>query len=146
MKRFFKILMIILFTASCSPKIIVQEKNVEKITYRDSIIQKVDTCYVQLPNEKNETVMKDSSFLETSIAESTAFVDDDGFLHHSLNNKNVELPIKIIKEKEIFYVDTTIYIEKPIVTEKIVKKIVPNNWIILIIVLMIVLFIIKKFK
>lgn len=54
---------------------------VEKVTYKDSLI------YVEVPVESHSAVVEvtDTSFLETSIAESTAWYD--GRLNHTLRHK-----------------------------------------------------------
>ena len=65
----------------------VRVETIERTVYKDSII------FVPLPAENDAASLPDSdtSRLETSLAESEAFVKD-GQLHHSLRNKEALLP------------------------------------------------------
>lgn len=98
---------LIVFTG-CSPKLAPSHEidtshkdstNVVEIT-KDSLI------YIPIPLEKDQVIAHrgDTSKLETSLARSTAFIGNDGFLHHSLENKSEEkLPVVVpIHSKTIF--------------------------------------------
>ena len=90
---------LILLTASvgCSrktvapPSVSVHEQN---DSIREKIVERIITIHdsvpVFIPVERFVNVLPDSdtSKLETSMAVSTAFIDSNGFLHHSLDNKD----------------------------------------------------------
>lgn len=73
----------------------------DSVVYRDSII------YVPVPEggDKAKLPDTDTSFLQTSVAESEAYVKD-GILHHSLRNRSeaiipikVSIPVRIHSEE-----------------------------------------------
>ena len=68
----------------------VRVETIERTVYKDSII------FVPLPAENDAASLPDSdtSRLETSLAESEAFVKD-GQLHHCLRNKETLLPVPV---------------------------------------------------
>lgn len=68
----------------------VRVETIERTVYKDSII------FVPLPAENDAASLpnSDTSRLETSLAESEAFVKD-GQLHHSLRNKETLLPVPV---------------------------------------------------
>lgn len=93
--------------------------NVEKVIYKDSLIYIKDSIYIHLPVEEKTNSTQDSSHLETSVAISDAWVDNDGNLNHTIKNKNktIKTPIDTIlvtqtkevlkeKEKPIYYEKT----------------------------------------
>lgn len=87
-----------LLLCSCAAPRVAQEsqrdsvrvETIERTVYKDSII------FVPLPAEDDAASLPDSdtSRLETSLAESEAFVKD-GQLHHSLRNKETLLPVPV---------------------------------------------------
>lgn len=68
----------------------VRVETIERTIYKDSII------FVQVPAESDAATLPDSdtSRLETSLAESEAFVRG-GQLHHTLRNKETLLPVPV---------------------------------------------------
>lgn len=79
-----------------SDSVRVERVYIERV--RDSLI------YVPMPVESHRTegIKADTSHLETSIARSSAWVDGDGHLGHSLENKPVSIPAEVqIKDTEI---------------------------------------------
>lgn len=60
---------------------------------KDSIAIKYVEVAVEVPVEVMREIVpvQDSSHLETSVAMSDAFIDKNGFLHHSLKNKKTAL-------------------------------------------------------
>ena len=84
-----------LLFSSCSTIKYVDRWNTE---YRDTTIVKKETrdslIYVPIPLESNQVIVSvgDTSRLETSVAQSEAYVGNDGFLHHKLENKRTKLP------------------------------------------------------
>ena len=75
---------------SCSPKITERIVTVTHTEVRDSLVWRDTTLYVTIPLESDQVIVQvgDTSRLSTSVAESVAFVGSDGFIHHSLENKN----------------------------------------------------------
>ena len=78
--------------------------------YIERIVERIDTVCIKIPGEKIYVIKQDSSHLETAVAISDAKIDSTGILHHSLENKDVEL------KKEIVYKDRVI--EKRVEVEK----------------------------
>lgn len=67
-----------------------------------------DTLRFQIPPYSVRQIVRDtSSHLETTIAVSDAWINKDGSLGHSLENRRQELPIPF--EKEIVYRDSVVY-------------------------------------
>lgn len=85
--------------SSCSPKIVEKVVEKEKVVYKDSISYRDSIIAYPIPLEKDQAIVHigDTSFRKTSLAHSEAWVSEDGFLHHSLeNNKgNININIKI---------------------------------------------------
>lgn len=105
--------LLMFFMVSCGVFKRVQYVPVE--TKKDSlviekVVERIDTVKVEVPGERVYVVAVDSSHLETAVAISDAKIDSTGILHHSLENKDVEL------KKEIVYKDKII--EKRIEVEK----------------------------
>lgn len=116
------------------------------ISYRDSII------FIEVPVERIVDVIAqyDTSKLETTIAESTAYVDTTTHtLKHSLNNKKVELKekIKVEYKDRIIYKDSLIYKEIPVKVEvEKVKYPTVFWWLLGWAILCLIIFIIKIYK
>ena len=139
--------------------------NKTETIYRDSLILRDSTryidsiLYVQIPREKVMEIISqiDTSYLETSIAESVAYVDTNSLMIvHSLENKDTVLKEKIvykdryITETKIVYRDTIQVKEIPVEVE--VEKIkYPKTywWLLGFFVIVVGTFIVKlyfKFK
>ena len=85
--------------ASCGPPLVIQEsqKDSTVIHIKDSIRFRDSLVLVPVPQgaDKAKLPDTDTSFLQTSMAESEAFVKD-GVLHHSLRNRSeAVIPIRI---------------------------------------------------
>lgn len=102
----------------CTKTVYVPAETIYKTEIRDSIIRVVDTLKVEVPVEKVVEVLPqiDTSFLETKIAHSTAYLDTTNkTIYHTLENKPNSLKVvldtivvtKVVKE----------YLEKPIIQE-----------------------------
>ena len=91
-------LLAFLLTCCATPKM-VQDYQRDSVTMiiRDSIILKDSVVLVEVPMESDKSVLfsTDTSRLETSVAKSVAFVDDQGRLNHTLQNKDALLSVKI---------------------------------------------------
>lgn len=90
------IFLLAMLTVSCSPKII-RELQIETVKeYVDSLVYRDTTIYVPLPVESSTNILPIGSIshLETSLAESDAWVDSLG-LHHSINNKERDFGVKV---------------------------------------------------
>ena len=85
----------LLTTASCSTIKNVDRQNTE---YRDTTTYKKNVkdslIYVPIPLEKNQAIVEigDTSRLETSVAKSEAYINANGRLCHTLENKREKLP------------------------------------------------------
>lgn len=102
-----------------SAKLVREVEYIEKL--RDTVI------YVTLPAENRETtVMQDSSQLETSAARSLARINSDGTLFHSLENKPIPLPVNIsVKDTSVNKKEDSVKVK----TEHIeIPKRMPLRW------------------
>lgn len=118
MKKYTTILIILLLTSCAAHKKVVEVpiNNQTIIEYRDTTIFLRDTIYVPIPNEEKEIVTKrDSSHLETSVAYSDAWIDEDNNLNHKLRNKQTNLKSKIDTCFVVEYVDR--FTEKEVAVE-----------------------------
>lgn len=88
---------ILLCTASCSPRITQSIDDKEHHEHRDSTAWRDSLLHVPVPEGKDHAIIssRDTSHLETSVAESTAYVDSTGRLHHTLTNKPTSIPYQV---------------------------------------------------
>lgn len=94
---------------------------------KDSLVIRKDTVTIEVPVEVHTNVAEQHSYLETSVASSTASVDSLGLLHHQLQNKQTSL------KKEIQYVDryvetvrdSLVRVEVPVEVE-VIKTVTPK--------------------
>lgn len=119
----------ILFALLCSCSTIkeVPINHIDKIEYRDSVVYIHDTVSVPVPYEVTKEVIPDidTSYLETSIAKSVAYLDKDKKkLSHTLEQKG-NLKAKIDTFVVVEYVDR--YIEKEVpITVEVEKPYIPQ--------------------
>lgn len=114
MRKFITIFVITLFVTACAAtKTVYVPTDAETIVeYRDTTIFFRDTVFISPPvEEKQNTTLRDSSHLETSLAISDAWINE-GKLNHTLRNKQENLKAKIDTTFSIKYVNK--YIEKPV--------------------------------
>ena len=121
-------LLLVLSSTACAPRIIKEIVTETKIEYRDSTAWRDTTLYVPIPLEKDQAIVHvgDTSKLETSVAESLAWVDSTGFMHHTLENKRTSLQA-IAKIPEHFLYTGVTTTTKETLT-KIEYKDKPLNW------------------
>lgn len=83
-------------TTSCSTTKYIDRWHTE---YRGTTIYQKERhdslIYVDIPLEKNQVIVElgDTSRLETNVAKSVAFVNNDGHICHTLENKREKLPV-----------------------------------------------------
>ena len=94
----------------------------DSIAWRDSIIR------YQIPLEKNQAITEvgDTSRLKTSLAESMAWVDSVGRLHHTLEHRKGTIDIPVAIPSRTIWVNTTTKTEE--LREKIVHVEKPLTW------------------
>lgn len=125
MKNILKIIILFLFLLpiGCTKALYVPVQGEHTIEYRDSLVYLRDTIFVTPPvEEKENKTLQDSSHLETSIAVSDAWIDEDNNLNHTLKNKS-DTVIKYIYDTVVVTKNVKEYIEKPVITE--VEKEIP---------------------
>lgn len=96
----------------------------------EKVVERIDTVSIEVPGEKVYVIKQDSSHLETAVAISDAVVDSLGLLHHSLENKDVELKKEIVYKDKI--IEKRVEVEKEVPVEvKVPVKYVPDyyKWI-----------------
>lgn len=86
-----------LVVSCAAPKVVLEQRDSTVIYIKDSIRFRDSLVLVPIPEgtDKAKLPDTDTSFLQTSVAESEAFVKD-GVLHHSLRNRSeAVIPIRI---------------------------------------------------
>lgn len=126
---------LLIFNGCITKYVPVETKSETQTVYRDSVILRTDTVFIEVPIESHSRATRDTvSHLETSVAISDASVSE-GVLSHFLANKEVSLEKEIVYQDRIITRDSTVYISKevPVEVEK-VKKVIPKwCWILLLI-------------
>lgn len=77
------------------------ETRIHKIYFKDTLRFQIP------PYSKRQVVRDTSSHLETPLAVSDAWINNDGSLGHSLENKPQDIPVPF--EKEVIYRDSIVY-------------------------------------
>lgn len=98
------------------------------VIVRDSVIFRDSVVLVEIPKEKDKDVVvqSDTSHLETTVAESEAWVAD-GRLHHTLRNKDEAfIPVTIKMPERLHYEQKDRLVYNRIVEQVEVEK--PLNW------------------
>ena len=124
MRRLCWIALCLVSIISCGTVQEVPVQTVEKIIYRDTTVFLKDTITVTVPVEKIVEVLPqlDTSYLSTSVAKSTAYLDTSSRkLHHTLEQKGT-IKTKIDTVVTIQYVDRIMEKEVPIEVEVIKYK------------------------
>lgn len=146
LKSFILIFIILLTSLSCFSSCgslkQVPVTNNSSVIFKDSLIIRDSTrfidsiIYVPIPREKVMEIISqiDTSFLETSVAESKAYVDTNSLMIvHSLENKDTVLKERIvykdkyITETRIVYKDSVQVKEIPVEVE-VVKTVYPKTY------------------
>lgn len=125
--QFILLLGLALCVASCRTQ---REPIIEtrtEVQYETKYVERLvrDTLWVDVPAETATNVTPaDSSHIETNLAASDAWVDPQGLLHHTLNNKAQSVPVpyqrpqvdveKTTKTTEAETIKEPVYIEKPL--------------------------------
>ena len=120
--------------------------------YIERVVERIDTVRIKIPGEKIYVIKQDSSHLETAVAVSDAKIDSTGILHHSLENKDVELKKEIVYKDRV--IEKRVEVEKKVPVEvEVPVKYIPDYykwinilfWCIVGIGLIFVIFRVKKF-
>ena len=146
LKSFILIFIILLTSLSCFSSCgslkQVPVTNNSSVIFKDSLIIRDSTrfidsiIYVPIPREKVMEIISqiDTSYLETSVAESQAYVDTNSLMIvHSLENKDTVLKERIvykdkyITETRIVYKDSIQVKEIPVEVE-VVKTVYPKTY------------------
>lgn len=128
--------LIILFTfilLGCGTTKQIPVQSVEKIIYKDTIITIKDTLKIEVPKEIVKEVVPqiDTSYIKTSLAESTAYLDTtQRKLVHTLKQTGV-LKVKYDTIISVQYVDRIITKDVPVEVEVIKYKRDTFFWVLL---------------
>lgn len=127
MKNILIISIFLLLSASCATTKYVEIPYEVKTEYRDSLIYIRDTVEIPIETVQIKEIIPqvDTSYLETELAHSTAYLDTNkGKLHHTLEQSGTvktQIDTFVIVE----YIDK--YIEKPIIKEvEVPVKYIPS--------------------
>ena len=135
-----------LVAVSCSTTKSIPVQTIERIEYRDSLIYIKDTITIPIEKEVIKEVIPsiDTSYLETSVAKSVAYLDTaKRQLHHTLTQEG-EVKTIIDTTHIITYVDRIVEKEVPVEVE-IEKPYIPTFfWIVTIYAAIITLLIVLK--
>lgn len=99
------------------------------VSIKDSTVIRDSLVFVPIPKEEviNVTMPNQTSYLFTSLAESTAFTDSLGFLHHTLKNRNDQTIPVIVFNTEKYHKAEALNSKSELVTKtvQVEKKL---NW------------------
>lgn len=124
MKRLIIFLTAGICLASCSTaRFQPVQRDSTVVRYVDSLRIRDSVVLVSIPTESSSQIVfaSDTSHLETSIAESDAWTDESGRIHHTLNNKSTErfpaiVPVydraRTLDTKQKITITKTIEVEK----------------------------------
>ncbi len=87
-----------LVVSCAAPKVVIQQRDSTVIHIKDSLILRDSIIFVPVPvgEDKAKLPDTDTSYLETTVAKSTAFIDKGGKICHTLTNKSdAIIPIKV---------------------------------------------------
>lgn len=117
-----KLLIIGLILSSCSPRIVekVRTEIVEKEVLKDT------TIYVPFEKVIQKNVTLDTlSILDTKLAHSEALISE-GVLTHTLEQKEAQIPVKVVYKDKIKTITDSVRIEVPVKGDTIIKEAVPK--------------------
>ena len=117
-----KLLIIGLILSSCSPRIVekVRTEIVEKEILKDT------TIYVPFEKVIQKNVTLDTiSVLDSKLAHSEALISK-GVLTHTLEQKEAQIPVKIVYKDKIKTITDSVRIEVPVKGDTIIKEVVPK--------------------
>ena len=90
----------------------ISKDSVRVETHYVEVIKR-DTIFIEIPYQSAHRETRDTiSHLETKYALSDAKIDSDGILHHTLESKNVPIPVPT--DTKTIIKDTTIYVDRNI--------------------------------
>lgn len=87
-----------LVVSCAAPKVVIQQRDSTVIHIKDSLILRDSIIFVPVPmgEDKAKLPDTDTSYLETTVAKSSAFIDNRGKICHTLTNKSdAIIPIKV---------------------------------------------------
>ncbi len=121
------ILLMILGISSCATTQYVPTTTIDRVVYKDTTIVINDTIMIPIEKEVVKEIIPDldTSYLETSVAKSVAYLDTaKRKLHHTLTQEG-----EIRTIIDTFYTTTYVdrYIEKPVIQEVEVIKYKRDN-------------------
>ena len=125
----FLVMFLVMGCGICKRQYIPVENKIDSI-YIEKVVERIDTVNIEVPGESVYVIAVDSSHLETAIAASDAKIDSTGKLHHSLENKDVELKKEIVYKDRI--IEKRVEVEKEVPVEvKVPVRYVPDyyKWI-----------------
>lgn len=136
-----RILIIGIILSSCSPRIVerVRTEIVEKEVLKDT------TIYVPFEKVVQKNITLDTlSVLDSKLAHSEALISK-GVLTHTLEQKAVEIPVKIVYKDKIKTITDSVRIEVPVKGDTIIKEVVPKwAWYLLTLFVISLVFLIVK--
>lgn len=136
-----KILIIGLILSSCSPRIVekIRTEIVEKEVLKDT------TIYVPFEKVVHRNVTLDTlSILDSKLAHSEALISK-GVLTHTLEQKEAQIPVKIVYKDKIKTITDSVRVEIPVKGDTIIKEVVPKwAWYLLTLFVISLVFLIVK--
>lgn len=141
------LIVILLTLMGCASVKEIPVQTVEKVIVKDSLIYVTDTLRIEVPKEIVREVVPqvDTSYLKTSLAESTAYLDTiNRKIHHTLTQRG-EIKIKYDTVFKVQYVDRIVEKDVPIEVEVIKYKRDTFFWVLLGWAILCVLAVILKF-
>ena len=131
MKKFIYFLIFLTFVGCAGTKKVqyVPTQTEIRVEYRDSLVYVRDTIFITPPvEEKSIKTLQDSSHLETSIAVSDAWIDEDNNLNHTLKNKT-DTVFKYVYDTVVVSKIVKEYVDRPVIVEvEVPVKYIPKAY------------------
>lgn len=143
----FLLMFLVMGCGICRRQYVPVQTKIDSIVV-EKVVERVDTVSIEIPGERVYVIKRDSSHLETAVAISDAKIDESGMLHHSLENKDVDLKKEIVYKDRV--IEKRVEVEKEVPVEvEVPVKYVPKyykwiNIICLCLVGLFVIFIVKR--
>ena len=132
MKKLIIVGLVLMVVFGCAKTVYIPVQGEHTIEIRDSIIRVVDTVTIEVPKERIVEVVPevDTSYLETKLAYSTAYLDrNKRTIHHTLEHKKTALKTQI---DTVFVTQTKTEYKDKVVVEEVEGPVIPTwCWIIM---------------
>lgn len=126
---FVGVILLVALLSGCKSVKYVPTETEKIIIKQDSIIERIDTQYIQLPYEVEKTLAlpTETLYMSTKYAEAICYLDTNfEAIRGEIKNKDVKLPVEVKEVEKICYRDSVVNREVPV--EVVVEKPYIPKW------------------